>query len=585
MNLLVSLLALAVAASPVSASPTADKRAPSPIVTIAHPVATIIGKIGDPDVEAFNAIPFAQPPSGPLRLKPPQPLTADLGTVNATGSSPSCPQFFLSTTPNLNATAEAVPTEVATELAENPIFHSAASNAVTDTDTVDHEDCLTLDIRRPAGTTANDSIPVLVWIYGGAFELGSTGMYDGTSLVAASVAMDMPVIFVAMNYRVAGFGFMPGKEILEDGAANLGLLDQRRALEWVADNIAAFGGDPDKVTIWGESAGAISVFDQMLLYDGNHTYNNKVLFRGAIMNSGSAIPADPVDGAKGQAIYDTVVTAGGCSSPSNGTSLDCLRALPYDSFLAAANSVPSLFSYQSIALSYLPRPDGKVLSASPEVLTAAGKYARVPFIIGDQEDEGTIFALFQFNITTTAQIVDYLATYLFHNATRTQLKTLVGTYQDTIRDGSPFRTGVLNNWYPQFKRLAALFGDLTFTLTRRTVLHHVHSVAPELPTWSYLSSYGYGTPILGTAHGSDIQQVFFGTPENFASDAVRRYYFSFVYDLDPNSRTGDGLRVWPRWGQDRQLMNFFKDRAKLIRDDFRGDTYEFILRNAGSLHT
>ncbi|KAL2788005.1 extracellular lipase [Aspergillus keveii] len=567
--------------------PLENKRAASPIVTIAHPTATIIGKIGESDVEAFNAIPFAQPPSGPLRLKPPQPLAGDLGTVNATGSSPSCPQFFFSTSPNLNATAEAVPTEVATGLAENPLFPSAASDTDTDTDAEDPEDCLTLDVRRPAGTTTNDSLPVLVWIYGGAFELGSTGTYDGTSLVAASVSMDMPVIFVAMNYRVAGFGFMPGKEILEDGAANLGLLDQRRALEWVADNIVAFGGDPDKVTLWGESAGAISVFDQMLLYDGNHTYNNRSLFRGAIMNSGSAIPADPVDGAKGQAIYDAVVTAGGCSSPGNGTSLDCLRALPYDDFLAAANSVPSLFSYQSIALSYLPRPDGTVLTASPEVLTAAGKYARVPFIIGDQEDEGTIFALFQFNITTTAQIVDYLATYLFHNATRTQLKTLVGTYQDTIRDGSPFRTGVLNNWYPQFKRLAALFGDLTFTLTRRTVLHHVHSVSPDLPTWSYLSSYGYGTPILGTAHGSDIQQVFFGTPVNFASEAVRRYYFSFVYDLDPNSRRGQGgvrLSEWPAWGERRQLMNFFKDRAKLIRDDFRKDTYEFILGNAGSLH-
>lgn len=131
-------------------------------------------------------------------------------------------------------------------------------------------------------------------------------MYDGTSIVADSVAQGKPVIFVAVNYRVGGFGFMPGKEILADGSANLGLLDQRLGLQWVADNIAAFGGDPSKVTIWGESAGAISVMDQMLLYNGDHTYKGKPLFRGGIMNSGSIVPADPVDCPKGQLIYDTV---------------------------------------------------------------------------------------------------------------------------------------------------------------------------------------------------------------------------------------------------------------------------------------
>lgn len=131
-------------------------------------------------------------------------------------------------------------------------------------------------------------------------------MYDGSSIVADSVAQGKPVVFVAVNYRVGGFGFLPGKEILSDGSSNLGLLDQRLGLQWVADNIAAFGGDPDKVTIWGESAGAISVMDQMLLYNGDITYKGKPLFRGGIMDSGSIVPADPVDCPKGQAIYDAV---------------------------------------------------------------------------------------------------------------------------------------------------------------------------------------------------------------------------------------------------------------------------------------
>src|SRR5690606_12518013 len=110
---------------------------------------------------------------------------------------------------------------------------------------------------------------------------------------------------------------------------------------------------------WGESAGAISVFNQMALYDGDNTYNGKPLFRGAIMNSGSIVPAAPVDCPKGQAVYDQVVAKAGCAGASD--TLACLRELPYDKFLEAANSVPAILSYHSVALSYLPRPDGKVI--------------------------------------------------------------------------------------------------------------------------------------------------------------------------------------------------------------------------------
>lgn len=94
---------------------------------------------------------------------------------------------------------------------------------------------------------------------GSGFEVGSTQMYDGTPIVSESIALGHPIIYVAVNYRVGGFGFLAGKELQSDGSTNLGLRDQRMGLKWVAENIAAFGGDPDKVTIWGESAGAISV--------------------------------------------------------------------------------------------------------------------------------------------------------------------------------------------------------------------------------------------------------------------------------------------------------------------------------------
>lgn len=366
------------------------KRATAPSVAIASPSATIIGS-SDSSVETFNGIPFAKPPVGALRLKPPQALSSPLGTVVATGTPKSCPQMYFS-----SDVSSSLSTAVLALLLETPLFQTL-SNA--------GEDCLTINVQRPAGTTASSKLPVLFWIFGGGFELGSTQIYDGTGLVQEAVSNGQPIIFVAVNYRVGGFGFMPGKEILADGSSNLGLLDQRLGLQWVADNIAAFGGDPDKVTIWGESAGSISVLDQMALYDGNNKYKGKALFRGAIMNSGSIVPAAPVDCPKGQAVYDKVVKTAGCSTAAS--SLDCLRALDYTTFLNAANSVPGILSYSSVALSYLPRPDGKVLTDSPDALITAGKYAAVPFIIGDQEDEGTIFALFQGQYIPHIQCYDF----------------------------------------------------------------------------------------------------------------------------------------------------------------------------------
>ncbi|TKA74014.1 putative secreted lipase [Cryomyces minteri] len=556
-NLAVCLLPLAFAA------PTVEKRqAGSPTVALSY--ATVVGSSSN-GVDSFKGIPYAQPPVGQLRLKPPKPIAANLGTVQATGTPRACPQFLT------QADTTNIPLNVITALADSP-FGQAATNA--------GEDCLTVNVQRPSTATASSKLPVLFWIYGGGFEFGSTQQNDASQLIMTSVAQGKDIIYVAVNYRLGGFGFLPGKAILKDGSANLGLLDQRLGLQWVADNIAAFGGDPSKVTIWGESAGSISVFDQMALYNGKNTYKGKPLFRAAIMNSGTMVPSDPVDCPKSEVVFNTVVTNAGCGGATD--KLACLRSLDYTTYLNAANSVPGIFGYNSVALSYLPRPDGTVLTKSPDVLVANGQYAKVPMIVGDQEDEGTLFSLSQSNISTTDQVVQYFQTIFFNDATTAQIQALVSTYPDDPSAGSPFRTGPLNNVYPQYKRIAAILGDLTFTLTRRVFLTKTSQVAPTVPSWSYLASYFYGTPVAGTFHASDIQKAYGQTPD-FPSMSIQAYYLSFINTMDPNKGTV-GQISWPQWSAGNQLLNFNELFNTLLPDSFRSTSYDFIAANAAVLH-
>lgn len=338
----------------------------------------------------------------------------------------------------------------------------------------------------------------------------------------------------------------------------------------------------------GESAGAISVLDQMALYGGDNMYNGKPLFRGAIMNSGSITPTEDIDSAKAQAIYDTVAANAGCAAPATTSSLDCLRAADYAVFLRAVNSVPGVLSYSTTALSYLPRPDGVVLPASPDVLIAEGRYAAVPMINGNQRDEGTLLALFTGNVTTTDDLVEYLATLYFQQASVAQIQALVDTYSTDPKAGSPFGTGVLNEIYPQYKRIAAILGDLVFSLSRRLFLEVADSVNPDVPSWSYMATFFEDFPIMGTFHASDLLEVFFGLRNTYARNSIRTYYFNFLYNLDPNVGTGlNPYPNWPQWrdtGSGHQLMETKADTYQLTADTFRSTSYDVIKAYAKSFY-
>ncbi|WOO85999.1 putative secreted lipase [Vanrija pseudolonga] len=537
-----------------------------PGVTVAAPAGTFNGA-SRPDIEAFTGIPFAQAP----RLAPPVKYTTPFNNFDATVYAASCPQFIGTTKPGGD-------------------FFGMIVNALTNTPFLkvalnQKEDCLNLAIYRPKGTNPNSKLPVLFWIYGGSFTFGWNSMYDGGSLVSEATTNGKPYILVVINYRVGGWGFLHGKEATAAGATNLGLQDQRAALEWVADNIGAFGGDPDKVTLWGESAGSISVWHQASLLDGNNIYKGKALFRGGIMSSGSIVPAQSSTSKKAQDVYDTVVSRGGCAGTPD--TFACLRALPYQKLYDTFNSLPTSLGFNSVALAYLPRPDGKWLTASTDDLLYAGKYADIPFIIGDQEDEGTIFSLQQASISgSTEGIVGYLSSLYFDQATPDQIRGHVNTYPNDLTAGSPFRTWIFNEVYFGYKRIAAILGDMVFTITRRVHLKTASAVKPNTPSWSYLASYDFGIPVVGTFHASDIVQVWFGILPNYASKNIRNYFANFVYNLDPNNASGGTngnskvREVWPRWNPANPvLIQFFAGFFGTIKDDFRQASADSLEKN------
>ncbi|KAG2009795.1 carotenoid ester lipase [Coprinopsis cinerea AmutBmut pab1-1] len=313
-----------------------------------------------------------------------------------------------------------------------------------------------------------------------AFELSSLPRlrrYDGSGVVARSISQREPVVFVSMNYRLNGFGFMAGKEVRNAGVGNLGLHDQREALRWIKKHISAFGGDPDKVTIWGESAGAISAALQMVAFDGN----SEGLFRGAFMQSGAPIPVGPIE--NGQGYYDDVVRDTGCADATD--TLQCLRTVPYDRLKAAIDSTPGIFDYQSLRLTWLPREDGVFLTDEPLKLVQQGKVANIPYVNGNCDDEGTLFSIATMNVTTDAEFRSWLGGTFLPNLSAEQVDGIARHYSQRPSEGSPFGTGLLNAITPQFKRFAAFQGDGVFQAPRRWFLRHT---AHKQNVWAYGAS-------------------------------------------------------------------------------------------------
>ncbi|KAJ2924128.1 hypothetical protein H1R20_g12974, partial [Candolleomyces eurysporus] len=519
------LAGLALQASIISAAPSPvvhEARQSGPRISVAG--GTFVGTTSG-SVQKFLGIPFAAPPVGNLRFRLPQPISTYNGTIDATKYGPSCPQQALSLPIVSGLAAEA------TEYIVNSIF------------------------GQPASATSSSRLPVLVWIFGGGFQLGSTSMYDGGGVVKKSQDMGQPVIFVSMNYRLSGLGFLASKEVRAAGVGNLGLHDQREALRWIKKNIAQFGGDPNKVTIWGESAGAISAALQMTAFDGNH----EGLFRGAFMQSGAPIPVGPVE--NGQVHYDHIVRQTGCSSASD--TLQCLRGVPYARLMAAIDSTPSIFSYQSLRLAWLPRVDGVFLTDNPLKLVQAGKVANIPYINGNCDDEGTLFSLSTLNVTTDAQFRTWVGQTFLQGISASQVNTIAQQYTASVTQGSPFDTGILNALTPQFKRLAAFQGDGVFQAPRRWFMQNT---ANKQNVWGFISKRFKILPILGAAHATDLVNSF------FLGQDMQEYLIRFTTNLNPNSNSLFSY-TWPKYDLSSKRLLVFQDNIlaplTTTKDDHR----------------
>jgi len=297
----------------------------------------------------FLGIPFAQPPVGALRWRAPQPAKPWTGTLQATRTGSSCPQIL-------------------------PVVNVAIGS----------EDCLHLNVFVPKAVPSTPR-PVMVWIYGGGFTEGSA-----TDDSPANFAAAHDTIAVSFNYRLGPLGFLAlpalARESADHATGDEGLQDQQAALRWVQKNIASFGGDPHDVTIFGESAGGISVCAQLLSPAAGG------LFQKGITESGPCtLPSIPLGRAEAEGA--ALASKLGCGSSSD--QLACMRSRPGAQVLSAMPPDPALlFGHGAV---WDPVADGVTVPSDAPAKLAAGKFHHVPLIVGANRDEGRLFVALEYN--------------------------------------------------------------------------------------------------------------------------------------------------------------------------------------------
>jgi acetylcholinesterase len=319
-----------------------------------------------------------------------------------------------------------------------------------------------------------------------------SGRYNMSYIVQQSVLNNKPVIGISINYRMAAFGFLYSKEVEAAGAQNLGLRDQRLAMQWMNKHISSFGGDPTKVTIWGESAGAYSVGDHIVAYDGE----NDGLFRAAILESGGPSGA-PLNGTDWyQHMYNNLTSSVGCTNASD--TLQCLRNVPFETIAP--------FGYQGLEWFHV--LDGSFIRRHGQKSLAQDKFAKIPIILGTNTDEG-----FGVNgVTTDEDALIQIVRSKRWNVNETEAKSILDLYPNDPARGEPYGWG--NRTWPeygaQYKRYQSIATDLVMYAPRRLFAQSMSKSKEVEGVWSYRwdAPKFNSTPMsIGVNHFSEVSSV------------------------------------------------------------------------------
>lgn len=443
----------------------------------------------DSKIRIYKGIPFAAPPVGQLRWKPPQPVTPWQGVRKTTEFGARCMQG---------------------RLFEDMVFRDSGPS----------EDCLYLNVWTPAPTSA-ERLPVMFWIYGGGFQAGASSepRQDGENLAHKGV------VVVSFNYRLGIFGFFSHPELARESghhaSGNYGLLDQTAALRWVHDNISGFGGDPGNVTIFGESAGSISVSAQMA------SPLSKDLIKAAIGESGAVFmltpPMSPAS--------ETEKFGAQFASSLGAKSLNALRAKPAGELLEATLK-------NRMAFRFWPNVDGYFFPRSPTEIYGSGAQAHIPVLAGWNADEQGYQGFLGKDAPSPEAYAAQVREAFKEHADRI-LQRYPGKTEAEVKESARDLASDQFIAYATWKWL-----EMQVATGSAPVYRYHFEQEPPQPA---------GQPSRGAYHSADIEFVFeqlqskqlpWTGADRKLSDVISSYWTNFAKKGDPN---GEGLPKWPAY--------------------------------------